>query len=110
MFKVDLHNKRYMCLKSFWIDKHNSEVAELSKKLIAQRQFLTALASNRPNDFFQRTDGFLEQKKHKGFLSFLKRPCKHDQKFIQEMNNEYNFYKEEIKELSQKVKETFKEI
>lgn len=103
MYKVDLSNKRYMCLASFWQDKHNAEMAKLSEELMSQRSLLTQLTENNKNDFFQRNDGSVEIVEKKGFLGFLAKPEYYETKFIDDMNKIYFDIKKEMKELSKKA-------
>lgn len=100
MLKVDISNKRYMCSPAYWQDKYHSQMTILVDKLMFQRDLLGTIAKNNSKDFFQRTDGIVEQKPKSGFFKFLKGPSRYEKEFVESMNEEYSFIKSNIYKLS----------
>ena len=109
MLKIDvISNKRYMQTPEFWEDPHNKKMSELMKKLAAQRRILTYIAEVSPNDFFHRTDGFIEPKKKTGFFKFLKGPYAAEKMFAKDMNEEYKSIKSKMALYSNQARQEIK--
>lgn len=97
-------NKVYLKSQEFWNTPHNKKMEQTTIKLLNQRDLLSNLSKQHPQDYFQLTDGSLRIQKREGFFSFLKKPSKYTTNFVKEMNLEYQITKEELRDIAEPVR------
>lgn len=105
MLKIDYDNRHYMQSAEFWQDKDNKKTAELIDKLMFQRSMLSTVSSSNSADFFQRTDGFVEQRQRTGLVKIIKSFMTYfDNMYVDSLNNNYKNAKVVLKRQTANVK------
>ena len=106
MLKIDYNNnRRYMQSAEFWQDKDNKKTAELIDKLMFHRDMLSTVSNSNPADFFQRTDGFVEQRQRTGLVKIIKSFMTYfDNMYVDSLNNNYKNAKVVLKRQTANVK------
>ena len=105
MLKIDYDNRHYMQSAEFWQDKDNKKTAELIDKLMFHRDMLSTVSNSNPADFFQRTDGFVEQRQKTGLVKIIKSFMTYfDNMYVDSLNNNYKNAKVVLKRQTANVK------
>ena len=105
MLKIDYDNRHYMQSAEFWQDKDNKKTAELIDKLMFHRDMLSTVSNSNPADFFQRTDGFVEQRQKTGLVKIIKSFMTYfDNMYVDSLNNNYKNAKVVLKRQAANVK------
>ena len=105
MLKIDYDNRHYMQSAEFWQDKDNKKTAELIDKLMFHRDMLSTVSNSNPADFFQRTDGFVEQRQRTGLVKIIKSfMTDFDNMYVDSLNNNYKNAKVVLKRQTANVK------
>lgn len=105
MLKIDYDNRHYMQSAEFWQDKDNKKTAELIDKLMFHRDMLSTVSNSNPADFFQRTDGFVEQRQRTGLVKIIKSFMTYfDNMYVDSLNNNYKNAKVVLKRQTANVK------
>lgn len=102
--KVIPPNRSYMQSPEFWNAPHNKKMAEITTRLILQRDIMQNFATLHTKDYTQTTNGSLRQIPKKGLFKFLKGPSIYEDLFVKSLNRDYRSISLELNKAAKQVR------